>query len=563
MSEAADLIVVGARVHTGAGPAPHAQAVAVRGGRIAAVGSASEVRALAGRRTEVLDLAGATVLAGMNDAHAHIAQWGASRPPLALDVSPREVTSIADVAGLVRAAAGRQPPGTWIRGYGWDVGFLAECVADPRRRLTRADLDDAAPDHPVVLADFSLHAIWVNSRAIEIAGVSAATPTPTGGDISRDERGEPEGLFSEFAAQGLIQQHVPELTREERRTAIAAATTELHQLGTTSVTDPALGPGGGGGMLGTETLRAYEDMAREGELGLRVSALLLFGAEGTVTVEDMRAGLEGFEVDAPAGSRLRVGGIKIFGDGIPPLHTAWLHEPYADAPTRGGLVIPGDDDAARVAELRELVRLAHAAGHQIGIHATGDAAIDATVDAFAAAVRRHPRADPRHYVIHADLTYAATLRTMGEHGFGASSQPSIKTAAAHLSALLLGEERAAYQWPYRSMLDAGVPLVFSSDAPVVWPDWRQGVAAAVLRTSAADGAVYGPQERITVEEAIAAYTRGGAWQDLAEDQKGTIEVGKVADLCVLGGDPFTGDPAEIPEMPILATVLDGEPVHVA
>jgi predicted amidohydrolase YtcJ len=559
MSENADLVVVGARVHG----VPGAQAVAVRGNRIAAVGTAAEIRALTRARTELLDLAGATVLPGMNDAHAHIAQWGASRPPLALDVSPREVTSIADIAGLVRAAAAQQPPGTWIRGYGWDVGFLAECVADPRRRLTRADLDAAAPDHPVVLADFSLHAIWVNSKAIEIAGVTAATPTPTGGDISRDERGEPEGVFSEFAAQNLIQQHVPELTREERRTAIAAATAEMHRLGTTSVTDPALGPGGGSGMLGTETLRAYADLAREGELGLRVSALLLFGAEGTVTVEDMRAGLEGFEVDAPAGSRLRVGGIKIFGDGIPPLHTAWLHEPYADAPSRGSLVIPGDDDAARVAELHELVRLAHEAGHQVGIHATGDAAIDATVDAFAAAVERHPRDDTRHYVIHADLTYAASLRTMGRHRFGASSQPSIKTAAAHLSALLLGEERAAYQWPYRSMLDAGVPLVFSSDAPVVWPDWRQGVAAAVLRTSAADGTVYGPEERITVEEAIAAYTTGGAWQDFAEDEKGTIEVGKVADLCVLGGDPLAGDPAEIPEMPILATVLDGEPVFVA
>lgn len=563
MSERADLVVVGARVHTGARHGPAAQAVAIRGGRIAAVGPASEIRALTGPQTEVLDLAGATILPGMNDAHAHIAQWGASRPPLALDVSPREVTSIADVADRVRAAAAEQPPGTWIRGYGWDVGFLAECTADPRRRLTRGDLDAAAPDHPVILADFSLHAVWVNSRAIEIAGVTAATPTPTGGDITRDEHGEPEGVFSEFAAQNLIQQHVPELTREQRRTAIAAATAELHRLGTTSVTDPALGPGGGSGMLGTETLRAYEDMARDGELGLRVSALLLFGAEGTVTVEDMRAGLEGFEVDAPPGSRLRVGGIKIFGDGIPPLHTAWLHEPYADVPERGSLVIPGADDAERVAELHELVRLAHAAGHQVGIHATGDAAIDATVDAFAAAVARHPRTDTRHYVIHADLTYAETLATMGRHAFGASSQPSIKTAAAHLSALLLGEERASYQWPYRSMLDAGVPLVFSSDAPVVWPDWRQGVAAAVLRTSAANGIVYGPEERITVEEAIAAYTTGGAWQDFAEHEKGTLEPGKVADLCVLGGDPFTGDPAEIPEMPILATVLDGEPVHVA
>ena len=190
----------------------------------------------------------------------------------------------------------------------------------------------------------------MNSKALEIAGVTAATPTPTGGDITRDEHGEPEGILSEFAAMGLVLAHVPELTREERRTAIAAATAELHKLGTTSITDPALGPGGGG-MLGTETLRAYEDMAREGELGLRVSALLLFGDDGVVTIDHMREGLATFEVDAPAGSRLRVGGIKIFADGIPPLHTAWLGRPYADAPSRGSLVIPGDDDAARVAEL--------------------------------------------------------------------------------------------------------------------------------------------------------------------------------------------------------------------
>ncbi len=322
MSDAADLVVVGARVHG----TPGAEAVAIRGTRIAAVGTAAEIRAVADARTEVLELPGATLLAGMNDAHIHLGQWGASRPPLALDVSPREVTSIADVAELVRRAAATQPPGTWIRGYGWDLGFLAECVADPRRRLRRIDLDAASPDHPVVLSDFSLHAIWVNSKALEIAGVTAATATPPGGDITRDEHGEPEGILSEFAAMGLVLAHVPELTREERRTAIAAATTELHRLGTTSITDPALGPGGGG-MLGTETLRAYEDMAREGELGLRVSALLLFGDDGVVTIDHMREGLATFEVDAPAGSRLRVGGIKIFADGIPPLHTAWLGVP--------------------------------------------------------------------------------------------------------------------------------------------------------------------------------------------------------------------------------------------
>jgi predicted amidohydrolase YtcJ len=317
-------------------------------------------------------------------------------------------------------------------------------------------------------------------------------------------------------------------------------------------------------MLGTETLRAYEDLARDGTLSLRTSALLLFGAEGAASVTDIREGLASFAMAEQApGSLLRTGGVKIFADGIPPLHTAWLHEDYADVPGRGSLVIPGADDEDRVAELREMVRLAHAAGHQVGVHATGDAAIDAVVDAFAAAVAAHPRPDPRHYVIHGDLTYAATLQVMAAHGFGITTQPSIKTAAAHIADLFLGVERSAYQWPNRDALDAGVPLVFSSDAPVVEPDWRAGVVAAVTRVAAATGEVSGPAQRITVAEAIDAYTRGGAWQDFAEDEKGRLAVGFLADVCVLGGDPFAGDPAELTEMPILATVLDGTPVFTA
>ena len=184
MSENSELVVVGARVHG----TPDAQAVAISGTRIAAIGTAAEIRAVTGARTEVLEFPGATLLPGVNDAHIHVGQWGASRPPLALDVSPREVTSIADVAELVRRATATQPPGTWIRGYGWDLGFLAECVADPRRRLRSADLDAASPDHPVVLSDFSLHAIWVNSKAIEIAGVTRDTPTPAGARSCRSPR---------------------------------------------------------------------------------------------------------------------------------------------------------------------------------------------------------------------------------------------------------------------------------------------------------------------------------------------------------------------------------------
>lgn len=560
MTSTSDRLIVARRVLTMNG-ATDADALLLRAGRIAAVGTARDLRTQAAADVEVAEHPGATVLPGINDSHAHVASWGSTRPPLALDVTPRAVRSIADIVEAVRAATQATPAGEWIRGHGWHMAALAECVADARRLPTRHDLDAVAPDHPVVLYDFSLHAMWVNSAALARAGVTADTPTPSGGDIARDETGAPLGILAEFPAQDLVARHMPVLTREDRKAAIRAATAELHRLGITSLTDPALGPGGGDGMLGTETLHAYEDLARDGELGLRVNALLLFGAEGSGNAADLAAGLDALRVDTVDERWLREAGIKIFGDGIPPLHTGWLGEPYADADTRGGLVVAGADDAERVAELTEMVRLAHAAGRQVGIHATGDAAIDAVVAAYVAAQRAHPRADPRHYVIHGDLAWGPTLAKMAEHGIGMNVQPQIKVDAAELMVGLLGAERAAYQWPNRAMLDAGVALAFSSDAPVCFPDWREGVAGAVLRRSSSTGAVHGPDQRIALLEALHAYTAGGARQDFAEDWKGTLEAGRVADLCVLGADVLDLEPQDLPEVPVLATYLDGDPVH--
>lgn len=556
-----ELLLVAGRVETMASAAtPPPDALLVRDGRIAAVGTGAELRRQASAAVEVVDLPGTTVLPGINDSHLHLAAWGATRPPLALDVSPRAVRSIAEIAEAVRAAADRTPPGEWIRGSGWHLASLAECVSGDRATPTRRDLDTVAPDHPVALADFSQHALWVNSRALAIAGVDASTETPAGGDIPRDEHGEPIGILSEFSAQRLVARHMPTFTRDERKAAIREATAELHRLGITSVTDPAVGPGGGDGILGTETLRAYEDLLRDGELMLRVNVLLLFGAEGSGTAHDVAAGLRNVRVDSGDDRWLRDAGMKIFADGIPPLYTSWLSQPYAGDDRTGSLVIPGADDDERVAELTEMVRLGHAAGRQVGVHATGDRAIDAVVDAFASAQERHRRDDTRHYVIHGDLASAATLQAMARHGFGLNVQPQIKIGATELMSSLLGEERGAYQWPNRLALDSGVWMAFSSDAPVCWPDWREGVAGAVLRKSSATGAVAGPEQRINVREALKAYTVGGAYQDFAEHFKGTIAPGQVADLCVLAADPFEVDPEDIPAIDVVATFVDGQAV---
>jgi predicted amidohydrolase YtcJ len=554
-----ELLLLAGRVETMGPPtaAPAADAILVRDGRIAAVGAGSDLRREVGAGAEVIDFPGATVLPGINDSHLHLASWGTTRSPLALDVSPREVGSIADVVDAVRSAVRETPEGQWIRGSGWHLASLAECVSDRHRQPTRQDLDAVAPDHPVALADFSQHALWVNSRALTIARVDANTETPPGGEIPRDEHGEPIGILSEFAAQRLVARHLPTFTREDRKAAIREAAATLHQLGITSVTDPALGPGGGEGILGTDTIRAYEELLRDGELRLRVNVLLLFGGEGSATASDVEAGLREVHIASGDERWLREAGMKIFADGIPPLYTSWLWEPYEGDERTGSLVIPGEDDDDRVAELAEMVRLAHVAGHQVGIHATGDRAIDASVDAFTAAQRSHPRDDPRHYIIHGDLTSAATLRAMAREGFGLNVQPQIKPGAAELMTSLLGQARSAYQWPNRLALDSGVRIAFSSDAPVCWPDWREGVAAAVLRRSYATGSVAGPEQCIDVCEALHAYTAGSAYQDHAEDFKGTIAPGRAADLCVLGANPLEVDPQDIPAIEIVATLVDG------
>jgi hypothetical protein len=258
---------------------------------------------------------------------------------------------------------------------------------------------------------------------------------------------------------------------------------------------------------------------------------------------------------------LRVAGIKLFADGIPTAaKTAWLHEPYLDG-SNGSLVIDGATVEEQVANLHELIEIADAAGFQVGTHATGDATIDAVVAGYLAAMgHRWRREDLRHYVIHADLTPPATLRTMARHDIGANMNATIKFLLGRTLDPVLGPERTDYQWPYRTALDSGVRVSSASDAPVTGPSWQQGVMAAVLREGMFGG-VAGEAERITVPEALASYTRTPAWQDHAERWKGTLHTGKTADICVVGGDVLGVDPHDLVELPVTATVVGGRVVY--
>jgi predicted amidohydrolase YtcJ len=560
--DAPSLLLTGGQVITVDGAFTVAEAVAVRGDEIVAVGSDGDVRALAGPSTRVVDLRGRSVLPGINDSHLHGAAYGLTRPPFALDVGHPTVSSIAGIADSVRRAARAARPGDWIIGLGWDTGYLTECRADARRLPHRHDLDAVAPKHPVCLTDFSSHMVWVNSAALRRCGIGRETTAVAGGIIDRDADGEPTGILRE-AAQRLVQAFLPSPTVSQRREAIAGVVRELHTRGITSYTEPGLGPGGSSALLGglaTENWTAYAELAAAGALDARVTVLLLPAPMGG-SAADLRAGLEQLRRPRAADPRrLNAVGVKIFADGVPPNRTAWMNEPYTGG-GHGALCVHGATPELQVEELREMVRIAHEAGFQLGVHVTGDRAIDTVVDAFVAAQRAAPRPDARHYVIHGDFISAASLAGLAAHGWGVNMNPAIKWTISDLMDDVVGAERSARQWPVRTAFDSGATVCASSDAPITEPDWRQGVAAMLLRESKASGRPSGPEQCVGLEEALRAYTVNAARQDFAETWKGSIEPGKVADLCVLDRPLLDLDAHDITEVRVDMTVFDGRVVH--
>ena len=550
---APDLVLRNGQIVTACGD-KIVEAMAVRANRVCAVGHDDDLLPLAGPRTEVVDLGGRTVVPGINDSHMHIGYFGAVRPPLAVDVGFPAVRSIADVVDAVGSA---RPVNGWVKGNGWDIGYLED--ASPDRLPNRYDLDKASPDVPVALRDFSGHQLWVNSRALELAGIYTATPDPTDGVIVRDDRRRPTGLLRE-AAGALVGRLVPPLTDIELDQALDTVREIVHAEGITSVTDAALGPGGNafeGGAAGERFLRRLAERAGREDFSLRTTVLLAFSPLTTSSLSDVTEHLGSFVPPPEKPGWFRVAGVKFFADGVPPNKTAWLTQQYAGGGC-GCLTIAGETDDERLADLEYMIELAHGAGHQIGVHVTGDRAIEATVRSLVRAQNLSPRPDPRHYVIHADLASPEVLNLLGVHGFGASMQPAIKWTIADLMRGMLGKERADYQWPMRSALDAGVRVTSSSDAPITFPNWRQGVETAVLRESKATGEVHGPEERIAVLEALRTFTIDGAWQDRAESWKGSLVPGMIADYCVLDGRLLGTDEHQITKTPIAATVVDGQ-----
>ena len=565
-SGAADLVLINGNVVTVDDSFSVAESVAVKGDKIIAVGTNESINEVIDNNTEVIDINGKTMLPGINDAHIHAALYGGTRPPLNLDVGYPVVKSIRDIVMAVAEKVQMTKPGEWIRGMGWDEGYLEECINDPTRFPSRDDLDAVSPDNPVILGHYTQHEAWVNSKAMKVAGITKGTPSPDGGVIVRDPAsGEPTGLFREFSAQALVMKAVPLWTKEEKRRGIQAMIRDLNSLGITSITEGALGPGGNefqGGLFGTECIEIYNDLLNEGNLTLRIGWLYLFGEYGACTFDDFQHIIPQLGIHSGFGNEwLRLAGVKIFADGTPMTKTAWMYDDYPDG-GRGSLVISGTSDEDRNNELIKMICLAHQYGCQVGVHAIGGRAIEATIEGFLKAEKRNPK-DLRHYVLHADFISEKYIKIAGQHRFGIGVQPILKWTFSDSMDKLVGVELSTWQFPLRKMLDAGVHLIAGSDAPVVNPSWQEGIQAALLRESKATGTVRGPEQRVTIEEAIRMYTIEGAWQEHMEHAKGSIEVGKLADLCILNEDILNIDPHEIKDIKNLMTIVGGNIVYNA
>ncbi len=500
----------------------HAQAVGVREGRIAVVADNRTVLDAAGPSTRRLDLHGRTCVPGFNDAHAHIWKIGQLLTTM-LDL--RGVASIEELVAAVARSADRLPAEAWLQGRGYNEAAMRE-----RRLPTRDDLDRAAPRRPVVLTRTCGHICTASSAALERAGIGATTTAPVGGVIERDREGRPNGVLHETAI-GLIKRVMPVPGAAEYEAMILAGLTHQLSIGITSSADCGVTP---------EILAAYRALDSSATLPARVNVMPLRRVDGVAAPLPLP--------ERSVSDRLRVDTIKFLADGGLSGATAALSVNYRHAPQKGVLRFDRQ-------ELEELCRESHAAGWRIATHAIGDVAIDQTLDIYEA-LGRHPR-DLAHRIEHFGLPDAAQLRRASTLGVIAAPQPIFIHSLGRNFRNYLPDAFLPRIYPIRAMIDAGVRVALSSDAPVVEQDNPLvGMMAAVIRRDQ-DGALLAPEQAITAAEALYAYTLGGAIASGDEANRGSIEPGKWADLCVLTANPLAVKAEALPEIEVDMTLVAG------
>jgi predicted amidohydrolase YtcJ len=535
----ADLLVVGAPVYTADPVRRWADAVAVRDGRVAAVGAERDVAALRGPATRVLRLRGGLVLPGFHDAHVHPSTGGLEL--MACDL--HEVEPAGYAAAVARYAADH-PGAPFVTGGGWIMD------AFPGGTPHRDALDAVVADRPVFLVSTDGHSAWVNSRALAAAGVTAATPDPPRGRIERDAAGEPTGALHE-EAMDLVEDLLPEPSPAEREAGIELGQAHLHRLGVTAWQDALVSPA---------TLAAYRAVAERGALTGRVVAAVKWEvADGDAQLATLLELADGHRV-----GRLRAGAVKHFQDGVFENRTAAMLDPYLDGdgkPTgnRGIGMLPPD-------ELARVVTALDRAGLDVHVHAIGDRAVREALDAFQAAADANGRRDSRHQIAHLQFVHPDDRPRFRRLGVVANAQPYWSCLDGYMRTLtlpFLDPERAGWQYPWASLRRAGAVLAFGSDWTVSTANPLLEIEVAVNRVPPSDrgGEPFLPEERLDLPAALDAFTIGSAYALRLEADTGSVTPGKLADLAVLDRDPFDPAAGPIGDARVLATLVGGEPVH--
>ncbi len=541
--EPADLVLTNGKVVTVDSLRPQAEAVAVKGDRIVAVGTAREIGRYIGPATEVIDLDGQMLMPGFIEGHGHFLGLGQAK--MILDLSTAK--SWDDIVAMVARAAREAAPGAWILGRGWHQEKW-EVTPNPSVEglPTHEALSAVSPNNPVYLTHASGHASFVNARAMELAGITRNTPDPPGGTIVRDGSGEPTGALRE-TAQRLVNealaryeaQRSPEELRAEFRRQVQLAGEELLRKGVTSFHDAG---------TSFEAVDLLREMAEQGELPVRLYVMIRYASN-----DELAEKLPNYRIIGAGNGFLTVRAIKRQIDGALGAHGAWLLEPYEDLPTSTGLVLEPVEEIARTAELA----IQH--GFQVNTHAIGDRANREVLDIYEKAFRANPDAqDLRWRIEHAQHLHPEDIPRFRELGVIASMQGIHATSDAPWVPRRLGEERArtgAYLW--RALIDAGVVVINGTDTPVEDVDPIASYYASVSR-KLADGTVFYPEQRMTREEALRSYTLNAAYAAFEEDIKGSITPGKLADLVVLSKDITTIPEDEIPTAKVVYTIVGGK-----
>ena len=523
-----DLVVYNANIRTMDAKRTVGRSIAVLNGKIVAIGSDADTKALIGAKTRVIDAKGKTIIPGFNDAHVHFMETGSQLSSVDL----RDAKTPEEFVRRIKEFTAKLPKGRWILGGKWDHENWK-----PNNLPTAAMIDAATPDNPVFIDRLDGHMALANSLAMKLAGVTKDTKDVDGGLIVRDLLGNPTGVFKD-AAMNYFGAAIPTPSWEQKMEFAMAATAHAASLGVTSVQDMSAGTDVG----------VYQELSRQGELKTRI-----YGCSPLADYKRWeQTGLRYAFGDA----MVRVGCLKGYADGSLGSTTAWLFEPYLDDPKTTGLA--GED----IPKTPELVLAADKAGLQVNIHAIGDKANATILDIYEKTIKANGERDRRFRIEHAQHLRQEDIKRFGALKVVASMQPTHVIDDGRWAWKRLDAKRLKGTYAFRTLLDTGAVLAFGSDSPVASLNPIYGIYAAVTRRTLDDKNPNGwlPEQKITVDEAVRAFTYGSAYAEFQEGAKGTIEIGKLADFIILSDDIFTIDPVKITDAKVSLTVMDGKVV---